>query len=213
MRLFTYYRSSASYRVRIALNLKGLQAEQVAVNLAQGEQLAAEYHAVNPQRLLPTLDTGEGDLLTQSQAIIEYLEDRYPDLPLLPGDASERAWVRALTQAISADISPLNNLRVLKFLTADMGLTEAQKLAWYRHWIAVGFEAVEKMLNDGHSRHFCHGDAPSMADCFLVPQVYNAERFACDMSPYPTIRRIAAACDELQAFKDAHPSVQPDFCA
>lgn len=211
MQLFTYYRSSASYRVRIALNLKGLRAEQVAVNLAAGEQGDEAYTSLNPQGLVPALLTEDDVLLTQSLAMMEYLDERYPDKArLLPEGLTERARVRALGQAIACEMAPLNNLRVLKFLTGELGVSEEQKLHWYRHWIAVGFAAVEAMLQDPATGRFCHGDHPTMADCCLVPQVYNAERFSCDMSAYPTIMRIVAHCVALPAFADAHPANQPD---
>lgn len=211
MRLFTYYRSSASYRVRIALGLKGLEAEQVPVNLAAGEQLSVEYAAINPQRLVPALATDDGALLSQSLAIMEWLDETYPDKPrLLPADAAGRARVRAIAQSIACEMAPLNNLRVLKHLTGALGLGEEQKLAWYRHWIAIGFDAVEGMLREQATGRFCHGDAPTLADCCLVPQVYNAQRFDCDLRAYPLITRIATACEGLPAFAAAHPSRQPD---
>lgn len=211
MQLYTYYRSSASYRVRIALGLKGLEAEHVAINLAQGEQLGAEYAKRNPQRLIPALATDDGALLMQSLAILEYLEEAYPDTTaLLPEGALARARVRAIAQSIACEMAPLNNLRVLKYLVKDAGLDEAQKLQWYQHWIAVGFAAVEAILQDGQTGRFCHGDTPTLADCCLVPQVYNAHRFECDMRPYPTINRIAEACEALPAFAVAHPSKQAD---
>lgn len=211
MQLFTYYRSSASYRVRIALNLKGLNAEQIAVNLAAGEQLDEDYAKWNPQKLIPALVADEGSVLTQSLAIIEYLEEKFPETPrLLPADAEGRARVRALAQSVASEIAPLNNLRVLKFLVSDMGADEAQKNAWYQHWIRLGFEALETMLQYGQSGIYCFGDTPTMADCCLVPQVYNAQRFSCDMSPYPTVMRIAEACAAHPAFAAAHPSKQAD---
>lgn len=211
MQLFTYYRSSASYRVRIALNLKRLEAKHIAVNLAQGEQCNAEYAALNPQQLVPALVTDEGLTLTQSLAIMEYLDEHYPETqPLLPADAEGRVRVRALAQAIACEMAPLNNLQVLQFLVNEMGLSEVQKLQWYRHWIATGFTALETMLQNAQTGHFCHGDVPTMADCCLVPQVYNAARFECDMTPYPIINRIAEACNALPAFQHAHPSRQLD---
>lgn len=211
MQLFTYYRSSASYRVRIALNLKGLEAEHIAINLAEGEQRAADYAALNPQNLVPMLVTEQHTQLTQSLAIMEYLDECYPDTPpLLPKDAEGRARVRALAQAIACEMAPLNNLRVLQYLVNDMGLSEAQKLQWYRHWIAIGFTALETMLQDARTGRFCHGNMPTMADCCLVPQVYNAARFECDMVGYPTINRIVEACNELSAFANAQPSLQSD---
>jgi maleylpyruvate isomerase len=210
MQLFTYYRSSASYRVRIALNLKGLAVEHIPVNLLKLEQKAAEYATRNPQQLLPTLVTEEGASLTQSLAIIEYLDERYPVPPLLPSKPEDRARVRALAQAIACEMAPLNNLRVLNYLVQELGNSDDQKLDWYRHWIDIGFTAVERLLQDGKTGTFCHGDTPSLADCCLVPQVYNAQRFECDMSAFPTINRIVAACEALPAFRDAHPSRQQD---
>lgn len=210
MQLFTYYRSSASYRVRIALNLKGLTVEHIPVNLLKLEQKAAEYATRNPQQLLPTLVTEEGASLTQSLAIIEYLDERYPVPPLLPSVPEERARVRALAQAVACEMAPLNNLRVLNYLVQELGNSDEQKLEWYRHWIAVGFGAVESLLQDEQTGKFCHGNLPTLADCCLVPQVYNAQRFDCDMSPYPTINRIVEACESLSAFKEAHPSQQVD---
>lgn len=210
MQLFTYYRSSASYRVRIALNLKGLAVEHIPVNLLKLEQKAAEYVTRNPQQLLPTLVTEEGVSLTQSMAIIEYLDERFPVPPLLPSVPEERARVRALAQSIACEMAPLNNLRVLNYLVQELGAANEQKLAWYRHWIEVGFSAVESLLQDGQTGKFCHGNLPTLADCCLVPQVYNAQRFECDMTPYPTINRIVAACEALSAFQEAHPSRQAD---
>lgn len=207
MQLYGYYRSSASYRVRIALNLKGLTVEHIPVDLLKEEQKTAEYSAINPQQLVPALVTGEGALLSQSLAIMEYLEECYPNAAsLLPKDATGRARVRALAQAIACEIAPLNNLRVLGYLTGKLGLTEEQKVEWYRHWIATGFAALEDRLQETETESFCHGETPTMADCCLVPQVYNARRFECDLRPYPTIRRIAENCEALSAFAAAHPS-------
>jgi maleylacetoacetate isomerase len=211
MQFFTYYRSSASYRVRIALNLKGLHAQHVPVNLAENAQFDAEYAHQNPQKLVPLLLTDEGATLMQSMAIMEYLEEHYTDAPtLLPADVLGRARVRALAQAIACEMAPLNNLRVLRYLVQDMQLNEAQKLQWYQHWIATGFEAVEAMLQPPQTGTYCHGNVPSIADCCLVPQVYNAQRFDCDLEAYPTILRIAETCNTLPAFKQAHPAQQPD---
>lgn len=210
MQLYTYYRSSAAYRVRIALNLKGLTVEHIPVNLLKLEQKAAEYATRNPQQLLPTLVTESGVSLTQSLAIMEYLEERYPLPPLLPTVPEQRARVRALAQAVACEMAPLNNLRVLNYLVQELGAREEQKLQWYRHWIAEGFTALEALLQDSRTGTFCHGDTPTLADCCLVPQVYNARRFDCDMDAYPTIARIAAACEELPAFAVAHPAQQAD---
>jgi maleylpyruvate isomerase len=208
MKLFGYFRSSAAYRVRIALNLKGIEAEHAFVHLRKGEQSAPDYAALNPQHLVPTLVDGDA-VLTQSLAIIEYLDETHPEPPLLPADPVGRARVRALAQAIACDLHPINNLRVLKYLVGPMGLPEEKKNEWYRHWIAVGLGAVERMLSAGAGR-FCHGDAPGLADVCLVPQVFNAERFDCDLSAFPTVTRIAATCRALPAFAAAEPERQPD---
>lgn len=212
MKLHTYYRSSASYRVRIALNLKGLAAEPSYVHLSKngGEQFGAAFDSVNPQHLLPVLED-DGLVLPQSLAIIEYLDETRPEAPLLPADPKGRARVRALSQAIAADIHPINNLRVLKYLSEQLGVSADQKNAWYRHWVALGLEALERQLA-GHpaTGRFCHGDTPTMADCCLVPQLYNARRFECDLSGYPTLLAIDARCAALPAFADALPDVQPD---
>ncbi|KMQ73279.1 maleylacetoacetate isomerase [Marinobacter subterrani] len=211
MKLYGYYRSSTSYRVRIALNLKELDYRQQPVNLLRGEHRGGPYRQLNPQGLVPALETDEGERLTQSLAICEYLEERYPEPSLLPANAADRARVRALVGLLAIEIHPLNNLRVLKYLTGEMGIDEETKLGWYRHWIAEGFEALEAMLaGDPRTGRYCHGDQPGLADACLVPQVYNAERFGCDLESYPTIRRIHAACNELPSFARAHPAEQPD---
>lgn len=211
MKLYGYFRSSAAYRVRIALNLKGLAAEHVPVHLRKGEQKAPPFAALNPQKFVPALETDDGALLTQSLAIIEYLEEVHPHPAQLPPDALGRARVRALALAIACDIHPLNNLRVLKHLDSALGLDEEARNVWYRHWIAEGFEALEAMLaNDARTGRFCHGDQPTLADIFLVPQVANAERLDCDLTPYPTIVRLAEAARALPAFADAAPERQPD---
>ena len=212
MKLHSYYRSSASYRVRIALNLKGLAAEPSYVHLSKngGEQFNPAFDSLNPQHLLPVLED-DGMVLPQSLAIIEYLDETRPEAPLLPADPKGRARVRALSQAIAADIHPINNLRVLKYLSEQLGVSADQKNAWYRHWVALGLEALERQLA-GHpaTGRFCHGDTPTMADCCLVPQLYNARRFECDLSGYPTLLAIDARCAALPAFADALPDVQPD---
>jgi maleylpyruvate isomerase len=211
MKLYGYFRSSAAYRVRIALNLKGLAAEHVPVHLRKGEQRAAPFAALNPQKLVPALETDDGALLTQSLAIIEYLDEVHPHPALLPPDALGRARVRSLALAIACDIHPLNNLRVLKHLNRALGLDEEARNVWSRQWIAEGFTAFEAMLaHDPRTGRFCHGDQPTLADVFLVPQVANAERVDCDLTPYPTITRIAAAARALPAFADAAPDRQPD---
>jgi maleylacetoacetate isomerase len=212
MKLYTYFRSSAAYRVRIALNLKGLPYEAVPVHLLKGggEQLKDEYRALNPSALVPTLQD-EGATLTQSMAILEYLEETHPALPLLPSDPIDRARVRALAQMVACDIHPLNNLRILRYLVRTLGIGDDAKNEWYRHWVKEGFAALEAHLaRDPAPGRFCHGDTPTFADCFLVPQVYNASRFDIDMMPYPRIAAIDAACAELPAFQAAHPAQQPD---
>lgn len=212
MRLFTYFRSSAAFRVRIALNLKGLAWDAVPVHLARdgGEQHRPEYRALNPAGLVPALDD-DGLLLTQSLAIIEYLEETRPVPPLLPADPAGRARVRAIAQAIACDIHPINNLRVLQYLTRELGASEAQKNAWYRHWVELGLATVESQLA-GHpaTGSFCHGETPTLADCCLVPQVFNARRFDCDLSAMPVVRRIVAHCETLPAFQAAAPQAQAD---
>lgn len=212
MELFTYFRSSAVYRVRIALNLKGLKPERRYVHLLKdgGEQHKPEYQAVNPQCLVPALADG-GHILTQSLAIMEYLEETHPQPPLLPKDAAGRARVRALALAVACDIHPLNNTRVLKYLEKEFDADEAVRKRWIQHWIVEGFAALEKLLvGSPATGKFCHGDMPGMADACLVPQVFNAKRFDTDMSAFPTIRRINAYCLSLNAFVDASPDNQPD---
>ncbi|MEH6577744.1 MAG: maleylacetoacetate isomerase [Amphritea sp.] len=210
MILFDYCRSSAAYRVRIALNLKALQYEQVPVSLLAGEQSSQAHLARNPQGLVPALQ--DGDLmLTQSLAICEYLDEAYPEsVQLLPAGASGKARVRALSQLVACDVHPVNNLRILKYLVAEFDVTDEQKTSWYQHWIYQGFDALEAMLaNSGETGKFCHGDLPTLADTCLVPQVFNANRFKCDLSCYPNIVRINDNCLALPAFAQAHPDNQP----
>jgi maleylacetoacetate isomerase len=212
VKLYSYFRSSAAYRVRIALNLKGLAYEIVPVHLTRGggEQLAPGYRKLNPQALVPVLQDGER-VLAQSLAIMEYLEEVHPLPPLLPKDPAARARVRALALAVACDLHPLNNLRVLNYLTGPMGLGDDAKRAWYRHWIAEGLGALEASLaSDRKTGRFCHGDAPGLADCCLVPQLANAYRFKCDVSPYSTLVRIENNCQALEAFRRAAPGEQPD---
>jgi len=212
MKLHTFFRSSASYRVRIALHLKGLDADQQYVHLSKngGEQFAPAFDALNPQHLLPVLED-DGLVLTQSLAIIEYLDETRAGAVLLPGDARARARVRALSQMIAADIHPVNNLRVLHYLSDVLKVDAQQKNAWYCHWVALGLQAIERQLAGSPATGlFCHGDTPTMADCCLVPQLYNARRFHCDLSAYPTIAAIEQRCAELPAFQRAAPDHQPD---
>ena len=210
--LYSYFRSSAAYRVRIALNLKGLQYDILPVHLVRGggENFKPEYLSVNPLGLVPALATEEGPVI-QSLAIIEYLEEMHPEPPLLPGSPHERARVRALAQTVASEIHPLNNLRVLDYLVNRLGADDEQKLAWYRHWVNEGLAGMETLLADNpQTGSFCHGDRPTLADCCLIPQLYNAVRFDCPLDAFPTIRRIDAHCSELQAFRDASPENQPD---
>lgn len=212
MKLHGYYRSSASYRVRIALNLKQLHADTAYVHLSRngGEQFTPAFSSLNPQQLLPVLEDG-GAVLTQSLAIIEYLDETQAGQKLLPADALGRARVRQLAMVCACDIHPLNNLRVLNYLTGPLALSQVQKNAWYQHWTHLGLAALEAQLaNSPHTGRFCHGDTPTLADCCLVPQVYNARRFQCDLALYPTILRIVAQCEALPAFSEAHPDAQPD---
>ena len=211
--LYSYWRSSAAYRVRIALNLKGLEYTIKPVHLTRdgGEQHAEAFREVNPQQLIPVLVDGDR-VIRQSLAIIEYLDDAYPETRrLLPLAARDRARVRAIAQLIACDIHPLGNLRVLQYLERNLKASESQRQAWSRHWISAGFDALEPMLAGNHSTGtFCEGDRPTIADCCLVPQVYNARRFEVRMENYPTIARIDAACRELDAFKRAAPEAQSD---
>jgi len=212
VRLYDYFRSSAAYRVRIALNLKGIApAERTHVHLRMGSQRAQDYLALNPQGLVPALALDDGSVLTQSLAIIEYLDETQREPPLLPADPVARARVRAIALQIACEIHPLNNLRVLNYLVGTMGVSREQKDGWYRYWIDVGFEALETMLaRDADTGRFCHGDAPTLADICLVPQMANARRFEIDLSPYPTLMRIESACNALPAFAEAAPARQPD---
>jgi maleylacetoacetate isomerase len=212
MKLYDYYRSSAAYRVRIALNLKGIVPdERTFVHLRMGNQRAQDYLALNPQGLVPALALDDGAVMTQSLAIIEYLEETHPAPPLLPADPVARARVRGIALAIACEIHPLNNLRVLHYLTGTLGVSSEQKDGWYRYWVDVGLEALETQLaREAATGHFCHGDAPSLADLCLVPQIANARRFSIDLSPYATLTRIEAACLALPAFATAAPERQPD---
>ena len=209
MKLYSYFRSSASYRVRIALQLKSILAEMVPINLLKAEQKSDFYRILNPQGLLPTLDDGEHHL-TQSLAIMEYLEETHPQPPLLPQTRPERARVRALALAIACEIAPLCNSGPMGFLAEQFGCNEEDKMLWYHHWMVRGFTAIEHMLQSGDTGSYCHGSAPTIADCCLVPQVYNARRFKLDLTPYPSIIRIDAKCSEHPAFIAAHPANQAD---
>jgi maleylacetoacetate isomerase len=212
MRLYDYFRSSAAYRLRIALNVKGIVPdERTYVHLRIGSQRAQDYLALNPQGLVPALELDDGSVLAQSLAIIEYLDETRPEPPLLPPDPVARARVRAIALSIACEIHPLNNLRVLNYLIGTLGVSREQKDGWYRYWIDVGFEALEKTLaRDAATGRFCHGDAPTLADVCLVPQMANARRFEIDLSPYPTLIRIESACNALPAFAQAAPARQPD---
>jgi maleylacetoacetate isomerase len=206
MRLYTYFRSSAAYRLRIALNLKGIAYQQTAINLLKGEQAEAAYAAVNPQKRVPTLDTGHA-VLIQSPAILEYLDEVHPEPPLLPVGAVPRARVRAVAALIGCDVHPLNNVAVLRYLKRDLGHEQPKIDAWYRHWIEEGFAAVEALVEPGP---YAFGDRVTMADVYLVPQVYNARRFNIPLDAFPKIAGIDAACAALDAFQDASPERQPD---
>ena len=205
IKLYGYYRSSAVYRVRIALELKHLRWQQIQVNLLEGEQRQAAYMQLNPQGLVPALATSEG-LITQSLTISEYLEEKYPQSPLLPSTAIDRACVRSMAQQIAMEIHPLNNPRVTQFLIAELGVDEEAKLQWYRHWIALGFTALEQRLQStGSNGQYCFGDTATMADVCLIPQVYNAQRFDCPLEDYPLIRSINDHCTALPEFIAASP--------
>jgi maleylpyruvate isomerase len=217
LKLYTYFRSSAAYRVRIALNLKGLEVDMAPIHLLRkgGEQLEQAYRSINPEGLVPALvddnDEEGSQVLTQSIAIIEYLDEMYPEPPLLPSAPLDRAYVRGIALSIACDIHPLNNLRVLRYLVRDLGASEDAKNAWYRHWCETGLAALEKRLSaDGRAGKFCIGDTPTMADCCLVPQLANARRVDTDLSQMPTLLRIEGHCLQLDAFLQAAPDKQPD---
>lgn len=210
MKLYSYFRSSASFRVRIALALKGLAYEYVPIHLPKGDHNQAAFEDVSPERLVPVLVTEGGQRLTQSMAIIEYLDETHPQPPLMPADALGRARVRALAQAVACEIHPLNNLRVLRYLVRTLGVADEAKNAWYRHWVETGLAAVEKQLLQGPSGRYCHGDTPTLADCTLVPQIFNAQRFGCRLDHVPRVMQVFEACMALEAFAAAQPSRCPD---
>jgi maleylacetoacetate isomerase len=210
MKLYGFFRSSAAFRVRIALNIKGLPYDAASIHLRRDDQARPEYRDVNPQGLVPALEV-DGHTLIQSLAIIEYLDETHPEPSLLPPTPADRARVRALAEIVACDIHPINNLRVLRYLTRTYDRDETAIGAWYNHWIDAGFQAVEALLaHDPRTGVFAHGDRPGLADIALVPQVVNAERYKLDMAPYPTITRIFESCMKLPPFQAAHPDNQPD---
>jgi len=211
VRLYNYFRSSASYRVRIALALKGIAYDYAAVHLVRNEQLSEAFRALAPAQLVPALAVDDAHVLTQSLAIIEYLEETQPAPPLLPEDAFGRARVRALALDMACEIHPLDNLRVLRYLVREMGVSEDDKNRWYRHWVESGLEVVERQLA-GHAStgRFCHGAAPGLADCVLVPQIFNAQRMACRLDHVPTVMRVFENCMAEAAFATTQPSACPD---
>jgi maleylacetoacetate isomerase len=209
MKLYNYFRSSASYRVRIVLALKDLNYDYVPVHLTKNEQFNESYAAVSAARLVPTLQDGDV-AVTQSLAICEYLDETHPEPPLLPKDAAGRARVRALALDIACEIHPLNNLRVLRYLVRDLKVSEEDKNRWYRHWVETGLETVERQLQDARTGRFCHGDAPTLADVCLVPQIFNAQRFDARLDHVPTVMRVFDACMKLEAFDATQPSKCPD---
>jgi len=205
--LWGYFRSSAAYRLRIALKLKGIGYQDRFIHLAKGEQAAAEFVAVNPQMLLPVYETDDGDQLVQSMAVLEYLEEIQPEPALLPGDAVQRARIRAVADIIACDIHPVDNLRVLKYLKGPLGRDQDEVDTWYRHWIKLGFDAIEPAIEGGG---FCFGANATLADVCLLPQLFNAHRFDLSLDAYPKIRAVEARCQNIAAFEEAHPSNQAD---
>ena len=210
MRLYNYFRSSASYRVRIALALKGIAYDYVPVHIVKNEQMEPAFTGLSPARLVPVLKDGDA-LLTQSLAIIEYLDETHPEPPLLPRDAIGRARVRSLALDIACEIHPLDNLRVLRYLVRELHVSEDDKNRWYRHWVETGLDAVERQLA-GHpaTGRFCHGDTPTLADITLVPQIFNAQRMDCRLDHVPTVMRVFGECMSLEAFSGTQPSACPD---
>lgn len=210
MDLYSYFRSSASYRVRIALALKKLDWNYIPIHLVKNEQLQPQYAELSPAKLVPLLRDGD-ELISQSLAIIEYLEETHPTPPLLPRAAAERARVRGLALDIACEIHPLDNLRVLRYLVREMGVAEEAKDRWYRHWVETGLEAVEHKLAGGpFTGRYCHGDVPTLADCVLAPQIFNAQRYGCRLEHVPTVMRVFNACMEHEAFVSTQPSACPD---
>ncbi|HET9977614.1 MAG TPA: maleylacetoacetate isomerase [Burkholderiaceae bacterium] len=209
MQLYNYFRSSASYRVRIALALKGLDYDYRPVHLTKNEQFNESYAAVSASRLVPALVDGD-HVLTQSLAICEYLDETHPKPPLLPSDALGRARARALAYDVACEIHPLNNLRVLRYLVRDLKVSEGDKDRWYRHWVETGLETIERQLADPRTGRFCHGDAPTLADICLVPQIFNARRLDCRLDHVPIVMRVFEACMALPAFAETQPSKCPD---
>lgn len=210
MKLYNYFRSSAAFRVRIALNLKGLKHENVFIHLLRNEQRSPEYLKLNPAGLVPALIDGD-EVLTQSLAIIEYLDEQYAEPPLLPATPAERARVRSIALAIACDIHPIDNLRVLKYLTDVMMISELKKVEWYAHWVHQGLAPLEaRLAAESRTGRFCHGETPTLADICLIPQLANARRVNMNMAPYPTLARIEEACYALPAFVEAAPANQPD---
>ena len=211
MRLHNYFRSSTAFRVRIALNMKGLDYDYLPYHLRHGEQRSEGYLHLNPQGLVPTLETDDGLVITQSLAIIDYLEEVYPEPPLLPDTAAERARVRSIALAMACDVHPLNNLRVLHYLRDPLGHDAETVADWFRHWCTVEFDALEaRLAREDETGLYCHGDKPTLADICLVPQIVNSRRFDCDLAPYPTLLRIEENCMALPAFADAAPARQRD---
>lgn len=208
MRLYSHYRSSASYRVRIALNLKGIAYEIVPVDLGKREQRTAEYLAVNPQGLVPALDTGDG-IITQSSSILEWLEETHPEPPLLPRDPAERARVRSMAALVGSDVHPLQNRRVLSYLKHEFKIDQEPLYAWARHWMAAGFDTLERVIGQTPGC-YSYGAAPTLADVYLAPQLYNARMYGLDLAPYPNILSVERECAKLEAFAAAHPDRQPD---
>jgi len=210
MKLYNYFRSSASFRVRIALQLKGLAYDYVPVHIARGDHKKEAFAAIAADTLVPVLETDDGLRLSQSMAIIEYLDEAFPATPLLPADAAGRARVRALAQSIACEIHPLNNLRVLKYLVRELKVEEEAKNTWYRYWVREGLVAFERQLAQLPASTCCYGDTPTMADCCLVPQIFNGKRFDCDFSGLPRTMAAFDACMKLEAFQKAQPSACPD---